>query len=490
MISFYSTVILLLALQSAQPCNIVDDFGAQGDGLTLDDEPLTQALEACQIIVFPGPGRYLLSAFNVSSNQELVLESGSVLLASTLDILNWPLVQSYPSYEPGFPTVLNRLAPFIGAPNSTNVTIRGAGTIDGQGAAWWNWPDNHNGSSLPHGRPRLVEPTYCTDFTLQGVHVTNPPFWAVHPYSCVRVMLNDLTFSAPLGSPNTDGLDPDSCSNVVIRNFTCLQGGDDAIAIKSGRDQYGRDYGVPSQNILIEGATIGPSRGVNIGSEMSGGVYNVTVKNTVFKGSEFALRIKSARGRGGRVSGVTVEDCTLIGVTQAALAFNMDYGSNPPSPSSSPLTPHVGNVSFVRVNGTALGFAGWLRCLPEAPCFGIRLEDVNISLARRHSLMGVEVVGSHSSSSSSSRNNGGGAGGGGGSAGGGDDGGKGDGSSRGEEEGSSLKADSTKDLALSVQSVNGADDGEGERGWVCERVYGEAAGCVSPEAQCIHESLR
>jgi polygalacturonase len=196
----------LAVATGVRSCNLVEDFGAAGDGTTADDAPLAEALAACESIVFPGPGRYLLSPFNLTSNQELVLEEGSVLLASTENILSWPLVLSYPSYEPGYPLVLNRLAPFIGAPSAANVTIRGAGTIDGQGGAWWGWdPAAHNGSGLSYGRPRLIEPTYCRNFTMKGVQVKDPPFWAVHPYSCEGVLLESLTFSAPRDSPNTDG---------------------------------------------------------------------------------------------------------------------------------------------------------------------------------------------------------------------------------------------------------------------------------------------
>mmetsp|Transcript_48937 Transcript_48937/g.98468 ORF Transcript_48937/g.98468 Transcript_48937/m.98468 type:complete len:435 (+) Transcript_48937:70-1374(+) len=371
------------ALLFDTPCNLMADFSAYGDGIHLDDEALTHALSACSSIVFPAPGRYLVSAFNMSSNQELVVEAGATLLASTLDLPGWPLVQSYPSYEPGYPTVLNRPAPFIGAPNASNVRLRGGGTIDGQGAAWWG--GQANGSALPYvGRPRLVEPSFCTNFSMLSLSIVDPPFWAVHPYACRGVLLQDLIFTAPLDSPNTDGLDPDSCQDVVIRNFTCVSGGDDAIAIKSGKDEWGRAFGMPSANVLIEGGTIGPSRGINIGSEMSGGVANVTVRQVHFFGSEFAVRVKAARGRGGTVQGVAVEDCTVSGVTEAVLAVNMDYGSTaPPALPGASTTPRVRNLSVARVAGSALGAAGVLRCLAESPCRGVVLEDLNLTLARR-----------------------------------------------------------------------------------------------------------
>lgn len=121
--------------------------------------------------------------------------------------------------------------------------------IDGQGSGWWHM------DGLTHGRPRLIEPMYCKNFSMVGVTVQNPPFWAMHPYVCDNVLFENITFSAPPNSPNTDGIDPDSCSNVVIRNFNVIHCGDDAVAIKSGKDAAGRAFNKPSYNILIEGNT-------------------------------------------------------------------------------------------------------------------------------------------------------------------------------------------------------------------------------------------
>lgn len=117
-----------------------------------------------------------------------------------------------------------RCGSFIGGSNISNSSIRGHGTIDGQGAAWW---DAESGAFL-HGRGRLIEPMYCYNFTMTGVTVANPPFWGIHPFACDTLLFEDVVFMAPLSSPNTDGIDPDSCSNVVIRNLTATCG-DDAI---------------------------------------------------------------------------------------------------------------------------------------------------------------------------------------------------------------------------------------------------------------------
>ncbi len=143
-----------------------------------------------------------------------------------------------------------RQGPFLGGADIHNVSISGdGGVIDGQGQAWWDAEDNHQ---LAYGRGRLIEVMYCSNFTIRNVQIRNPPFWAVHPYVCNDILIENVRYTAPPTSPNTDGIDPDSCGNVIIRNFsaTC---GDDAIAIKSGKNDYGRAFNVSSHDILIEG---------------------------------------------------------------------------------------------------------------------------------------------------------------------------------------------------------------------------------------------
>jgi hypothetical protein len=294
----------------------------------------------------------------------------SVLLSdSSMMMTDWPLVPALPSYDPGTDGV--RPAAFISGSGITNTTIRGPGVIDGQGADWWH------AEGLPHGRPRLIEPMFCSHFTMSGVTVRNPPFWAMHPYACDHVIFDNIVFSAPLDSPNTDGIDPDSCGHVLIKNLTVVGCGDDAIAIKSGKDEWGRAFNRPSHDIVVEGGFIGPSSGIDLGSEMSGGVYNVLISNVYFHHTLFAVRIKSGRGRGGYVRNVTHSDLVLDEVPMG-IAINMHYAheTNITSPLAD-TTPHLYDLVYRRISGTAAN-AGLLACLPEAPCRGVVLEDINI----------------------------------------------------------------------------------------------------------------
>jgi polygalacturonase len=276
-------------------CNVMDN-GAMRDGINLDDAAFSKSFDDCAEggRVYVPAGSYLLSPFNLTSNIELYLDHGAIILAST-NFSSYPIVEPLPSYPDDYNG--GRTGPFIGGTNISNARISGHGTIDGQGQAWWDAEDK---SQFPYGRGRMIEPMFCSNFSMVGVTVKNPAFWGIHPYACDDLLFENVKFYAPIDSPNTDGLDPDSCSNVIIRNFSATSG-DDAIAIKSGRDENGRRFNKPSYNILIEGGVMGHSRGINIGSEMSGHVYNVHVKDVRFVRSDFAVRIKTARGRGGKV---------------------------------------------------------------------------------------------------------------------------------------------------------------------------------------------
>lgn len=206
----------------------------------------------------------------------------------------------------------------------------------------------------------------------------NPPYWAVHPYACDGVVIENVLYESPVTSANTDGIDPDSCTNVIIRNFTATCG-DDAIAIKSGKNEEGRAFARPSHNILIEGGTIGPSSSINIGSEMSGNVYNVMVKGVTFKGSLFSSRIKTARGRGGFVKNITFQDLVLTDCAMGP-SINMYYSGNDHNmaPFNDITTPHISNIHYLDHRGSAI-VPGAFFCLPESPCMNIEMNNVNIS---------------------------------------------------------------------------------------------------------------
>jgi len=180
-----------------------------------------------------------------------------------------------------------------------------------------------------------IEFMYSRDVTITNIRVENSPFWTIHPFDCVNVTIRNLVIRAPADSPNTDGIDPDSCDTVLIENVDYF-GGDDGIAIKSGWDCFGLQYGKPTSNVLIRNMTIAPNNCIAIGSEMSGGVVNVTVEDVRCLNVGRALYIKSAKTRGGFVQNITFNRI-VIDAAELCLNIQQDYGDANPSCASHPI---------------------------------------------------------------------------------------------------------------------------------------------------------
>lgn len=279
-------------------------FGAKGDG-EWDDTPYIQAA----ILSCPENGRvlipagvYRITSLFLKSHLRLELAEGAELKAFTdperFTILPG-VIQSYDETEQynlgsweGNP--LNAYSAVICGVNVEDVVIYGQGTINGNASRqdWW-------GRKYKEVfRPRLFFVNNCSRVALTGVKVCNSPSWTLHPYFSTDLKLIDLFVSNPADSPNTDGCDPESCRNVDILGVH-FSVGDDCIAVKSGKIYMGRRYKKPSENIRIRQCLMEDGHGaVTLGSEMAGGIINLTVEDCVFRRTDRGLRIKTRRGRG------------------------------------------------------------------------------------------------------------------------------------------------------------------------------------------------
>jgi len=321
-------------ISSSRICNILD-YGAIGDGLTMNTKAIQTTLDAClndgdlselNQIIIPSEGVFLTGSVVMYSGQELYVESGGLLLGSENEE-DYPLIDILPSYGTGRDVDSDlRYRPLIFGENLTHVAVSGSGVIDGNGGLWWQ---KHFKHELEWSRPRLIEFMYSEDITVQHLTLQNAAFWTVHPYASSRILVQGLTILAPGYAPNTDGVDPDSCKDVIIQDcYFSL--GDDGVAIKSGYNEYGRDFATPSENIYIRNITIDPqfdnlsTNGISIGSEMSGGVRNVTIEDVRIVGCEAGLYIKSDEGRGGIVEDISYRNIYLNRTLQA-IKFVMHY---------------------------------------------------------------------------------------------------------------------------------------------------------------------
>jgi polygalacturonase len=361
------------------------DFGAVGDGKTVNTDALHAAIEACSrngggTVVVP-PGRYVTGSVFLHDNITLHLDSGAVLLGSE-DPTDYPIIHS--RWEGADqPTH----APLITGVGLQNVAVVGRGTVDGRGGVWWQ---KHRDGTLDAPRPRLISLADCSNVLIEGITAINSPAWTITPLRCEYVTVDKVTILNPWGSPNTDGINPDSCRNVHISNCH-IDAGDDCITIKSGTEALGLASLSPCENITITNCTMAHGHGgVVIGSEMSGDVRRVAISNCVFVGTERGIRLKSRRGRGGVVEDIRVTNvimdsvrCPFImnlfydyGVTDPELAF--DKNARPVNEG----TPRFRRIGFSHITARNAQYAAaFLVGLPEMPIADVWFEDVTISMA-------------------------------------------------------------------------------------------------------------
>ena len=175
-------------------------------------------------------------------------------------------------------------------------------------------------------RPVLIQLHYCENVLLEGVTVQNSPCWNIHPAMCTNIIVDGIIVRCPEYAQNGDGIDFESCKNIVMINSK-LDVGDDGICIKSGKDEDGRRRGIPCENIIVDNCTVFHGHGgFVVGSEMSGGVKNVKVSNCRFTGTDVGLRFKSTRGRGGVVENIFIDHISMTDIAQESLLFDLFYG--------------------------------------------------------------------------------------------------------------------------------------------------------------------
>ncbi|KAL5700590.1 hypothetical protein ACHQM5_026016 [Ranunculus cassubicifolius] len=342
----------------------ITEFGAVGDGVTLNTKAFQNAIFYLQSFadkggaqLFVPAGRWLTGSFELISHLTLMLDQKAVILGSQ-DSSNWPLEDPLPSYGRGRELPGRRHRSLIHGQNLTDVIITGDnGTIDGQGSVWWDWFKNH---TLNYTRPHLVELKNSTGVVISNLTFLNSPFWAIHPVYCSQVLIQNLTILAPLDSPNTDGIDPDSSDDVCIEDCY-ISTGDDLIVIKSGWDEYGISYARPSSSITIRRVSgeTGSGAGLAIGSEMSGGVSEVHTEDLLFFNSKNGIRIKTAPGRGGYIRNIYISNVTMTNV-KIAIRITGQYGEHPDESYDPSAFPLVDKITIKDLVGENISLAGML----------------------------------------------------------------------------------------------------------------------------------
>lgn len=348
------------------------DFGAVGDGMTLCTEAFAAAIDH---LAEQGGGKlnvpdgiWFTGPIVLKDNIELHLSNQAMILFS-------PDQSLYPLTEIIFEGLNTwRLQSPISARGVKNIAITGGGVIDGNGDAWrmvkkskvtesaWkklvasggivdgsNWfptesyylgqksaTDQNVNENMKTKedfepirdflRPVLIAIHNCENILLEGVTVQNSPCWTIHPAICTNLTIDGITVRCPAYAQNGDGVDIESCKNVLMVN-SLVDAGDDAICIKSGKNEDGRKRGIPCENVIVQDCIVFHGHGgFVVGSEMSGGVKNISVKNLTFSGTDVGLRFKSTRGRGGVVENIFIENITMNNIATDGLLFDLFYG--------------------------------------------------------------------------------------------------------------------------------------------------------------------
>lgn len=354
-------------------------YGAKADGLTVNTKSINQAIELCNAAgggtVFVPKGLWVTGPIVLKNNVNLHLEKGALLQFSKnyddypIVVTTWEGQDSYRCQAP------------IWGVDLENIAITGEGIIDGGGdvwqaikkdkqtagqwatllksggvldekqTIWYPTAKSLKGVLVPNAgrilngvkptpeelasykdflRPNMLSLTRCKNIIIEGVTFQNSPAWTMHPLLCEHITVKNVTVTNPWYSQNSDAIDLESCRNGVLEgcNFST---GDDGITIKSGRDEQGRKRGVPTENFIIKDCIVYHAHGgFVIGSEMSGGVRNMFISDCTFMGSDVGLRFKTARGRGGVVENIYVNNINMTKIPGEAILFDMYYAAKDP----------------------------------------------------------------------------------------------------------------------------------------------------------------
>ena len=417
----------------------LSDYGADGSGQSLCTDAFARAIDALSAmgggrLVVPR-GIWMTGPIVLKSNIELHLSAGAVIQFAADENL-YPIVET--SFE-GLDT--RRCQSPISAVGQTNIAITGHGAIDGNGQYWrplkrskvtdsqWKaltaqpggvmkradyWvpsagydkAEQFSSMNVPEKeltdeewqeikrflRPVMISLVGCKNVLLQDVVFQNSPAWNLHPLMCENIIIDGVLARNPAYSQNGDALDLESCKNALIVNSK-FDAGDDGICIKSGKDADGRRRARPCENVVVDGCTVFAGHGgFVVGSEMSGGVRNIMVRDCQFLGTDVGLRFKSTRGRGGIVENIFIDGISMTDIKTYALTFNMYYGGKSvaevledgttvkqvaPMPVTEE-TPIFRNIDIRNVVCYHAGYAMEFNGLPEMPIDGIRLKDIII----------------------------------------------------------------------------------------------------------------
>lgn len=334
------------------PARVVDirAHGAVAGGAVKNTAAIAAAIKACADAgggrVLVPAGQWLTGPVHLRSRIELHLAEGAELVFND-------------QFEDYLPVVLVRVggvelynySPFVYARDCTDVALTGPGRLNGNSRAWWGWKTKETkaffemaargvpvaqrvfGTPAAAIRPNFVVFFNCRNVLMEGFTIGGGPNWTIHPVYCENVIIRRVHVLTE--GPNNDGIDPDSCRNVLVEHCV-FDTGDDCVVLKSGYNEDGWRVARPTENVVMRWCSSKRGHGgLVIGSEMSGDVRNVYLHDCEFDGTDRAVRIKSRRDRGGVVEHVRAERLRARNMRQDVVIMNMDYTADRNQPVAS-----------------------------------------------------------------------------------------------------------------------------------------------------------
>lgn len=384
------------------------DFGAvageKAEITTAIAQAITAAHEAGGGVVVVPAGEWLTGTVHLQSHVNLHLEAGATLLFSDdpKDYLP-PVLTTWEGME------CYNYSPLIYAYGCENIAITGKGTLKAEMGTWQEWfarPPAHmnslkrlytlasEGSAVEerqmvndssHLRPQFIQFNRCHRVLMEGISIVNSPFWVIHPYRSADVVIRDVQVTAH--GHNNDGVDPEMCQNVLIENCV-LDQGDDAISVKSGRNQDAWRLHTPSKNIVIRNCRVKNGHQLlAIGSELSGGVENVFLDSCIVEnGSKLfhLVFIKTNERRGGYVKNIQVSHIEAGNTKLGVLGIETDvlYQWRDLVPTYERRLTPISDVSLSHIRAGAVNYMARIAGQQELPVQQVSLEDVSVGSVR------------------------------------------------------------------------------------------------------------
>ncbi len=373
----------------------ITKYGAKGDGTTDCRRAFQRAMKDAKRrggmhLIVPSGVYFIAGPLNLESHVWLELQEGATLRFSSDPSCYLPAVET--SWEG---TYLYNYSPMIYCRNVTDVAITGNGTIDGNGVeTFGTWRPqqakdkelsrtmNHNETPVSERifgeghllRPQLVQFYQCNGVTIDGIRITNAPFWCIHLLDSKNIICRAISYSTHF--VNNDGIDVDSSSDVLIEDIS-FDNGDDNIAIKSGRDNDGWRLSQPSRNIIVRNCRFQGLHALVIGSEMSGGVEDVWVENCTYGGyCKRGIYVKTNPNRGGFVRRLTVNNVSFGEIEDLFYITSAYAGEGLDDTHYSDISDiFVDGLSASKCNANAIVVQG----TPQLHVRNVTLRNINVS---------------------------------------------------------------------------------------------------------------